>query len=57
VTHGVNPAVKEVETPDLEAIRDRVPVEAQRPQLGPNHHAMLPSGNFGQRNVGCAELT
>jgi hypothetical protein len=56
VTHGVNPAVKEVETPDLEAILDRVPLEAERLQLAAGHHTVLPSGQFGQFRVGCAEL-
>jgi hypothetical protein len=57
VAHGVHPSVKEVETPDLEAIFDRLPVETQRAELGPRHHAMLPSRQFGQFRVGCAELT
>ena len=57
MAHGVNPAVKEVETPDLEAILDRLPTETERAELAPRHHTMLPRGQFGQRNLGCAELT
>jgi hypothetical protein len=56
MTDGVNPAVKEVETPDLEAIFDRLPIKAERHELGACHHAVLPSRLFGQRDVGCAEL-
>jgi hypothetical protein len=56
VTDGVNPAVKEVETPDLEAILDSVPLEAERSELAPGHHTVLPSGQFGQFRVGRAAL-
>jgi hypothetical protein len=54
VAHGVDPAVKEVQPPDLEAIRDRARVEPERHELHPRHHAMLPRRQFGQRNLGCA---
>jgi hypothetical protein len=43
VAHGVNPAVKEVETPDAAAILDRARTEAEVPELRDRHHAMLPS--------------
>jgi hypothetical protein len=56
VTDGVHPAVKEVETPDLEAILDRVPPEAERLELAAGHDTVLPSGQFGQFRVGCAAL-
>jgi hypothetical protein len=49
--------VKEVETPDLQAIRDGALIEAERQELQPRHHPVLPRRQFGQRNVGCAELT
>jgi hypothetical protein len=49
--------VKEVQPPDLQAIPDRVPVEAERDELRPRDHTMLPSRHFGERNVGCAELS
>jgi hypothetical protein len=42
VAHGINPSVKEVETPDLAAIRDRARAEAECRELRPGHHAMLP---------------
>jgi hypothetical protein len=45
-----------MQTPDLEAILDRVPLEAERLQLAPGHHTVLPSGQFGQFSVGCAAL-
>jgi hypothetical protein len=56
MTHGVHPAVKEVETPDAAAIRDSVTVQADGEQLRDRHHSMLPSRHVGQRNVGCAEF-
>jgi hypothetical protein len=45
-----------VETPDVQAIRDRLPIEAERDELASRHDAMLPSRQFGEQNVGCAEL-
>jgi hypothetical protein len=57
VAHGVDPAVKEVETPDLEAILDRARAEAESRELRARHDPMLPSRQFGQRNVGCGDLT
>ena len=53
VAHGVNPAVKEVETPDAAAGLDRAAPKPS-PELRQRHHAMLPRRQFGQRNVGCA---
>ena len=56
MTHGVNPAMKEVETPDAAAIRDSVAVEARGEQLQNRHHAVLPSCQPGDRNVGCGQF-
>ena len=56
MAHGVDPAVKEVETPDLEAILDRARTEAKFDELRERHHAVLPRRQFGQFRVGCAEL-
>jgi hypothetical protein len=56
VAHGVNPAVKEVETFDLAVVRSRARPEAQCRGLRPRHDAMLPRRQFGQRDVGCGEL-
>jgi hypothetical protein len=53
VTHGVNPAVKEVETPDPAAIRDRVVIEPRPEELRERDHPVLPSSDFGDQNVGC----
>ena len=57
MAHGVDPAVKEVETPDLQAIRDRARIETERQDLRPSDDTMLPRRQFSQRNVGCAMLT
>jgi hypothetical protein len=54
VTHGVDPTVKEVETTDAEAIRDSVAAESGGEQLREGDHAMLPSRQSGDQNVGCA---
>ena len=56
MTDGVDPAVKEVETPDAAAIGDSVAVEAGAEQLHDRDHPVLPSGQLGQPNVGCAEF-
>jgi hypothetical protein len=49
--------VKEVQPPDLEAILDRLPLEAEHAELRSRHHPMLPSRQLSQRNLGSAELT
>jgi hypothetical protein len=51
VAHGVNPAVKEVETPNPAAILDRARTEAERYELRRGHHSMLPRGESGPRGV------
>ena len=56
MAHGVDPAVKEMETPELAAILDHPRAEAEPHELGPRHDAMLQRCQFGQRNVGCADL-
>ena len=45
-----------METPELAAILDRARAEAELRELRPRDDTMLPRGQFGQRNVGCAEL-
>ena len=57
VAHSVNPAVKEVETTDAAAIRDRAGTKSELHELRTGDHAMLPSCQFGQQDVGCAELS
>ena len=56
MAHGVHPAVKEVETPDATAIRDRVAVETRGAQLRHRDHAVLPRCQSGDQNVGCGEF-
>ena len=56
VTHGVDPAVKEVQTSDANAVLDRARTEPELQQLRVRHHAMLPRRQFGQRDVGCGQL-
>ncbi len=56
MTHGVDAAMKEVQTPDLAAIRDSVAVQTDGEQLRDRDHPMLRSSQFGQRRVGCAEF-
>jgi hypothetical protein len=56
VPDGVDPAVKQVQTTDLAAIRNRVAVKTRREQLPDRDHAMLTSGHFGDQNLGCAEF-
>ena len=56
MTHGVNPAVKEVERSDAAAVLDRARTEPERSELRRRDHTVLPRGQFGQQNVGCAEL-
>jgi hypothetical protein len=53
VTHGVDPAVKEVKTPDAAAVLDRVTVKAGGDQLRLADHTMLPSRQSGDRDLGC----
>ena len=53
MAHGVHPAVKEVETPDATAIRDRVVIESRAEELHERDHPVLTSGDFGDQNVGC----
>ena len=50
---GVHRAVKEVETPDAAAIRDGVMVESGGESLDDRDHAVLPSRDLGDHNVGC----
>jgi hypothetical protein len=45
--------VKEVETPDLAAIRDGVAVQAGGEQLRLTDHPMLPSRQSGDPDIGC----
>lgn len=52
MTHGVNPAMKEMETPDSEAILDRVRIQANRNQLGASDHSMLPSRQPSKKDIG-----
>ena len=54
MAHGINPAVKEVETPDLAAIGDSVAVKSSGEQLRDRDHSMLRSGHSGDRDLGCA---
>jgi hypothetical protein len=56
VAHGVNPAVKEVETSDAAAIRDSVAVQFGGEQLRDRDHPMLRGCQSGDQNVGCAEF-
>ena len=56
MAHGVNPAVKEVETPDAAAICDSVAVESGGEQLEERDHSVLPSGDLGDQNVGCGRF-
>ena len=43
MTHRVDPAVKEMQTPDAEAVLDGVVVETDGEQLRLSHHAVLRS--------------
>ena len=56
MTDRVNPAVKEVETPDTEAVSDGVTGKAAGQQLLLSHHAVLPSRQSGDQNVGCGQF-
>jgi hypothetical protein len=56
VPDGVDPSVKEVQPPDATAVRDRRAVQTCGEQLRLSDHAMLPSRQSGDQNVGCAEF-
>jgi hypothetical protein len=56
VTHGVNPAMKEVETPDTEAVLDGVAVETDGEQLRLSYDPVLWSRQPGDQNVGCGQF-
>jgi hypothetical protein len=56
VAHGVNPAVKEVETSDAAAIRDSLAVQFGGEQLRDRDHPMLRSRQPGEPNVGCGHF-
>jgi hypothetical protein len=56
MAYGVNPAVKEVEAPDVAAIRNGGAVQTCGEQLRLSDHSMLPSRQSGDQNVGCAEF-
>ena len=53
MAHGVDPAVKEMETPDAAAIGDGVVVKPRGEQLDDRDHPVLPGGDSGDQNVGC----
>jgi hypothetical protein len=48
--------VKEVETPDAEAVRDRVAIKTGGEQLQLSHNAVLRSRQTGDQNVGCDQF-
>jgi hypothetical protein len=54
VTDGINPPVKEEETPGLQAVLDRTRVDTEPYQLSPSDHSMLPTRQAGEKTVGCA---
>ena len=53
MAHGVDPAVKEMQTPDTAAVLDGVAVQAGGEQLRLTDHPMLPSRQAGDPNIGC----
>ena len=57
MTHGVNPAVKEVQTPDLQAVGDRGRIKSHRQELPTRDDTLLPSRQPGEQNVGSGQLT
>jgi hypothetical protein len=56
MAHGVDPAMKEVQTPDREAVLNRTGTDPKRQQLSPSHHAMLPGCQLSEQTVGCGQL-
>ena len=56
MTHGVNPAVKEVETSDAQAVLDGVAVETDGEQLRLSHDPVLRSRQSGDQDVGCGQF-
>jgi len=56
VAHGVNTAMKEVKAPGREAPVDRPVTQAQREELPPRDHPVLPAGQLGHDIVGGSVL-
>ena len=57
VADGVHAAVDPVQTARAQAAPDRVGAEAEGAKLAPGHHAMLASGQGGDRRIGPTHST